>query len=320
MAWPKLVFAHQPELNIDMFDTFDFLNLVLDTITDHIAIIDDQGIIIYVNKSWVEFGLSNGMNQKKQWLGLNYFDACGSQDNREGADARRGIESVLNGRNTSFYHEYPCHSSTDKRWFLMRVNAIIYNKSRIVIIAHSNISERKTAEEQALHLSRTDSLTGLSNRRHFDDFFANEWKRCIRLQAPITLALIDIDYFKHLNDSQGHHAGDKCLEVISDILKEFTKRPSDICARYGGDEFVVVYGNSVMDESLVLILKIMDTIRKREILNPNSPINRIVTVSIGLVTTYPDIDSSTEALVKTADRLLFKAKDGGRDNIEFETI
>jgi diguanylate cyclase (GGDEF)-like protein len=199
----------------------------------------------------------------------------------------------------------------------MRVNSIVYNNSRILIIAHNNISERKAAEEQALQLSRTDSLTGLSNRRHFDDFYVNEWKRCIRLQAPITLALIDIDHFKHLNDSQGHNAGDKCLK---EILKDFSMRPSDISARYGGDEFVVVYGNSTMEESLVLMLKLLDTFRKREIPNPNSPISNIVTISIGLVTTYPGIDSPHEELIKAADNLLFKAKDGGRDNIEFATI
>ncbi|MCG7903976.1 sensor domain-containing diguanylate cyclase [Candidatus Thiodiazotropha endoloripes] len=303
-----------------MFDTFDFLNLVLDTITDHIAVIDDQGTIIYVNKSWIDFGLSNGIPENTEWVGVNYFDACAPRDGAEELSVKSDIEDVINGKTRSFYHEYPCHSPTEKRWFQMRVNALEFDKSRIVIIDHSNITERKIAEEQALYLSRIDSLTGLSNRRHFDDFLTDEWKRCIRSQMPITMAMIDIDFFKHLNDSSGHHAGDECLETISDIMKEFAKRPSDVCARYGGDEFVIVYGNSAMDESLVLMLKLMDTIRKKEIPNPDSPISSNITVSIGLATAYPDIDSTEEDIIKAADTLLYKAKDGGRDHIEFATI
>ena len=307
-------------INNDMFDTFDFLKLVLDTLTDHIAVIDDQGTIVYVNKSWLDFGHSNGVDRNTKWVGSNYFDACGSQENTDGMKARTGIESVISGAKKAFYYEYPCHTSTGKRWFLMRVNGIEHGSSRIAIIDHSNITERKIAEQQAVHLSRTDSLTGLSNRRHFDEFLANEWKRCIRSQMPITLAMIDIDFFKHLNDSLGHHAGDESLEIISGIMKQFAKRPSDVCARYGGDEFVVVYGNSAMDESLVVILKLMDSIRKKEIPNPESPISSSVTVSIGLATAYPGLDSTEEDIIKAADRLLYKAKDAGRDHIEFATI
>ncbi|MCG7984261.1 MAG: diguanylate cyclase [Candidatus Thiodiazotropha lotti] len=303
-----------------MFNTFDFLKLVLDTITDHIAVIDDQGTIVYVNKSWIDFGLSNGISLDAEWIGVNYFDACTPLEKSKEMSVRSGIEDVITEKSRSFYHEYPCHSSTEKRWFQMRVHALEFNNSRIVIIDHSNITERKIAEDQALYLSRIDSLTGLSNRRHFDDFLSDEWKRCIRSQMPITLAMIDIDFFKHLNDSLGHHAGDESLETISEILKEFAKRPSDVCARYGGDEFVIVYGNSAMDESLVLMLKLMDTIRKKEIPNPDSPISSTITVSIGLATAYPGIDSTEEEIIKAADTLLYKAKDGGRDHIEFATI
>ncbi|MEW8240155.1 MAG: diguanylate cyclase [Candidatus Thiodiazotropha taylori] len=303
-----------------MFDTFDFLKVVLDTITDHISVIDDQGTIIYVNKSWIEFGSSNGIPQDTEWVGINYFDACAPREDPETMAVKSNIEAVINGKSSSYYHEYPCHSPLEDRWFLMRVTSLEFNGSRIVVIAHSNITERKDAEQQALHLSITDSLTGLSNRRHFDKFLTDEWKRCIRSQMPITLAMIDVDFFKHLNDSHGHHAGDECLGIISDILKEFAKRPSDVCARYGGDEFVIVYGNSAMDESLVLMLKLMDTIRKQEIPNPDSPISSTITVSIGLATAYPGIDSTEEEIIQAADKLLYKAKDGGRDHIEFATL
>ncbi|MCG8080337.1 MAG: PAS domain S-box protein, partial [Candidatus Thiodiazotropha taylori] len=158
-----------------MFDTFDFLKVVLDTITDHISVIDDQGTIIYVNKSWIEFGSSNGIPPSTEWVGVNYFDACAPREDPETMAVKSNIEAVINGKSSSYYHEYPCHSPLEDRWFLMRVNSLEFNGSRIVVIAHSNITERKDAEQQALHLSITDSLTGLSNRRHFDKFLTDEW-------------------------------------------------------------------------------------------------------------------------------------------------
>ncbi|MES9851387.1 MAG: sensor domain-containing diguanylate cyclase [Candidatus Thiodiazotropha sp. L084R] len=297
-----------------------FHNSILDTITDHIAVLDKSGVIVYVNKSWIEFGLNNGLSTQKEWLGVNYIENCKINIEDDTPLLAEVIQDILENRRSNYYLEYPCHSDTEQRWFLMRVTRFFSENELFIIIEHTNITERKLAEEHVIRLSQIDSLTGLANRRYFDDFFDSEWKRCTRSEMPISLAMIDIDYFKLLNDFSGHRAGDKCLKEISDILKNYTKRPTDICSRYGGDEFMIVYGNTVQDESLVLMLKLMDEIKKLEIPNPNSPINNTISVSIGLVTTYPDVDSNIEELIQASDRLLYKAKEGGRNYIEFLSI
>ncbi|MES9862060.1 MAG: sensor domain-containing diguanylate cyclase [Candidatus Thiodiazotropha sp. LLP2] len=297
-----------------------FHNSILNTIPDHIAVLNKTGTIVYVNKSWIEFGLNNGISIKKEWIGVNYIKSCNiciDDGNTPLADI---IQDVIDNKKTNYYLEYPCHCDTEERWFLMRVTRFFSENELFIIISHSNITERKLAEEDVIRLSQIDSLTGLANRRYFDDFFNDEWKRCTRSEMPISLAMIDIDYFKLLNDFSGHRAGDKCLKEISNILKNYTKRPTDICSRYGGDEFMIIYGNTAQDESLVLMLKLMDEIRKLEIPNPKSPINNIISLSIGLVTTYPDIDSKIEEFIQASDKLLYKAKEGGRNYIEFLTI
>ena len=303
--------------------SYDFLKSVIDTMTDHIAVIDYHGAILYVNRSWIDFGQRNGQAVSTNWIGANYLEACDRaicEGDSHSARVADGIRQVINNQRGDFYYEYPCDGKNDPRWFLMRATPFELDGKRFIVITHSNITERKQAEERIAHLSRIDSLTNLANRRYFDEFFANEWSRCTRVQMPITLAMIDIDYFKHLNDALGHHAGDDCLRAISSILKLYAKRPSDICARYGGDEFMVLYGNAALDESLVLILKLMDAIRKLEIPNPEAPNGPSVTVSIGLATAYPKIDTNEEDLIREADKLLYAAKEGGRDYVEFANL
>ena len=303
--------------------TYEFLSSVVNNITDHIAVIDDHGLILFVNQSWVAFGIENGHTEAKRWIGENYIDTCdqsASNGDAFGREAAAGIRSVINKDCPQFYYEYPYSSPEIEHWFLMRVVPLELDGGRFYVISHSNITERKQAEERIRHLSRVDTLTGLANRRYFDEFFAKEWSRCTRAQMPITLAMLDIDYFKHLNDSFGHHSGDDCLKSISNVLSTYAKRPSDICARYGGDEFMIVYGNTTLDEALVQILKLMDAIRKLEIPNPDAPTGPSVTVTIGLSTAYPEMDTNEEDLIRAADRLLYVAKDAGRDSVEFENL
>ncbi|MCU7812532.1 MAG: sensor domain-containing diguanylate cyclase [Candidatus Thiodiazotropha sp. (ex Notomyrtea botanica)] len=303
--------------------SYDFLNSILDSITHHIAVIDHRGLILYVNQSWIQFGKENDYADSPNWVGRNYLEACdisSAMGDHFGIEASEGIRNVINREREDFYYEYPCDSPTEKRWFLMRIVPFELEGKRFYVISHSNITERKQAENKILELSRADSLTGLSNRRYFDEYFINEWNRCTRAQVPLTLAIIDIDYFKLFNDSYGHYTGDDCLKSISSVLQSYTKRPSDLCARYGGDEFMIIYGNTSLDESLVLILKLMDAIRKLEIPNPNAPTGPSVTVSIGLATAYPEMETNEEDLIRAADRLLYTAKNEGRDSIKFDNI
>lgn len=297
-----------------------FLGSVLDAIAEHIAVIDEQGEIQYVNKSWFTYGNKNKCGISHDWNGVNYLDEC-DKGSLMGDDfstqAGKGIRSVITQRKSTFYFEYPCHSPDEMRWFMMRVTPLQVDKKRYFVISHQDVTERKLAEEEVKNLARLDGLTSIPNRRAFDEFLKNEWKRCCRLNMPICLAIIDIDYFKLLNDTYGHQAGDDALVKFGKLLKQFVNRPSDQCARYGGEEFVLVWGDTSLDQSLKLVNELLKKIIEFKIPNPKSPIHKYLTASVGLVQMLPDNTNSVSDLITDADCLLYKAKESGRNKVEY---
>jgi diguanylate cyclase (GGDEF)-like protein/PAS domain S-box-containing protein len=303
-----------------MNDSNEFLKLIVDTITESIVVIDKNGTILFVNQSWVRFGQNNSCVIGDKWGDNNYLEECdkaAKMGDDFGYQAAKGIRQVIEFDQELFYFEYPCHSPDEKRWFIMRVTPFILQNSKYFVISHQNITKRKIAEEKTLSLSRIDGLTNISNRRYFDDFLRNEWKRCARLKLPITLAIIDIDHFKSLNDTYGHQIGDDCLKIMGDLLKKYAKRPSDLCARYGGDEFAIVYGNNKLADSKIHFGYLIQDVRKLKIPNINSPTQSTVTVSIGIATMLPDNKNSETELIKAADKLLYHAKMNGRNQVSF---
>jgi len=177
-----------------MGGSYEFLSLVLDAITENIVVIDDVGEIKFVNKTWSEFGDNNACMIGDSWKGVNYIDECdkaAAMGDEFGAQAGEGIKSVISQEQENFYFEYPCHSPDEKRWFMMRVTPFQSENNHYFVISHQNITERKLAEEKVRKLARIDGLTDIANRRTFDDFLHQEWKRCSRLNKPICLAIAD---------------------------------------------------------------------------------------------------------------------------------
>ena len=302
-----------------MKNNYEFLSLVLDSITEHIVVIDKVGEIQYVNKSWTLFGNDNHCSIGNDWSDVNYIEECdkASQIGDDfGAQAANGIRSVINKYKETFYFEYPCHSPDQQRWFMMRVTPFSVAGTDYFVISHQNITERKIAEEEVRNRANIDGLTQISNRRSFDEFLSEEWRRCLRLKQPICLAIIDLDFFKILNDTYGHQAGDECLIKIGKILKTFINRPSDICARYGGEEFALVLGNTSLEQAKQLSNKLLDKIAALNIENKHSPTKSYLTASIGLAEMIPNTKTSKHELINQADKMLYKAKDNGRNRIE----
>ncbi len=302
-----------------MINRSQFFKLVLNTITEHIAVIDQHGGIQYVNTSWKDFGRNNFCRIKGNWIGVNYLaecDAAAALGDDFGVTAGAGIREVIAGDKPQFYLEYPCHSPDEKRWFMMRVTPFSIEESRCFVISHQNITERKIAEEKVLNLARIDGLTDIPNRRYFDEFLGNEWKRCARAKVPLSLALIDLDHFKLLNDTYGHQAGDEALIRVASLLKDFARRPADLCARYGGEEFAIIWAETAHEQAAYFAEKLLQLISNLNIANEKSPAKGRLTASIGLATLFPEHNSEESSLIAAADKLLYKAKKNGRDCIE----
>ena len=204
-----------------MTGSYEFLKSVLDTLTDHVVVIDKEGNIVFVNRQWIVFAEQNDCSVIRQWEGVNYLSVCDASA-RDGDDFGRkaadGINSVISEDRQAFYLEYPCHSDDEQRWFMMRVKPLRGKRSDYFVISHQNITERKLAEDKVLQLSLRDGLTSLANRRHFDAFLSGEWRRCTRLNMPLTLVLMDIDNFKWINDTYGHQVGG---QVLANVKRHF---------------------------------------------------------------------------------------------------
>ena len=300
-----------------MLNSNDFLTMVLDSIEHHIAVIDQHGQIQFVNHSWLSYGEKNGCLTDIHWHTVNYLKVCqdaAANGDEFGLAASHGIEQMISGQIDHFELEYPCHSEDEYRWFMMQVSRSILAQTPYFIIIHQDISSRKRAEDQALELARLDGLTNIANRRRFDEFINDEWNRCKRLMLPLSLLMIDIDFFKRLNDDYGHQVGDDCLKLLSEQLNQYANRPGDICARYGGEEFVVVLGNTYSQDALVIAESMLESVKQLNFPNKNSP-KSIVTVSIGLTTVIPQDSMSTADLIKAADQQLYLAKNNGRDRV-----
>jgi len=169
------------------------------------------------------------------------------------------------------------------------------------------------ANRELKRLSNTDALTGLANRRYLEEFLQREWQHAIRYRYPLSVLIIDIDFFKNYNDHLGHQAGDRCLQRLAEVLRDFQRRPGDLAARLGGEEFVVVLSGT--DEAGAE--KIAEEIRKKvlalKILHPSSEVSVYVSVSIGGASVVPSVDASKESLIEMADRAMYRAKQLGRN-------
>lgn len=160
-----------------------------------------------------------------------------------------------------------------------------------------------------------DGLTGLYNRRYFDEQFPVEWARAIRENQSIAMIMLDIDFFKRCNDIYGHATGDKCLIDVSTCLREQLNRPADFVARIGGEEFAVVLPNTVLDGAMQVAEKLRQAIEALQIENKGSEVVKVITVSIGVCCVVPAKDDQLEDLRKCSDIALYDAKESGRNKV-----
>ena len=161
----------------------------------------------------------------------------------------------------------------------------------------------------------TDPLTGVANRRSFDERLDTEWRRCRRNRAPIALIMIDIDRFKQYNDSYGHVSGDRCLVQVSAAMKASVRRAADLFCRYGGEEFVCLLPETNLESALARAQEFVRSVERLRIAHANSANAEVVTVSCGAAALVPDSDFEAQELVRQADRQLYAAKLAGRNRV-----
>lgn len=183
----------------------------------------------------------------------------------------------------------------------------------------SELRRRAAAEMAAEQLARIDGLTKLSNRRWFDEELSRKWARAARDRRPISLLMIDVDYFKPFNDTYGHQEGDRVLKAIADVIGETVKRPDDIAARYGGEEFVVLLPDTDQSGANRIAAAICARVRQLRLDHDMSE-HKIVTVSVGVATLTPHSGIPQSALVHDADVALYGAKGDGRNTVRVHSV
>lgn len=171
----------------------------------------------------------------------------------------------------------------------------------------------QSVNEQLKRLSSLDGLTGISNRRSFDERLNEEWNRERRNVAPLSLILIDIDFFKLYNDNYGHLAGDECLARVANCLKETVHRPGDFVARYGGEEFVVILPETDEKGAMVIAENLRLAVEKMNLEHKMSKVSNHVTISLGVATILPSKLITQETLIDSADKALYTSKEKGRN-------
>lgn len=196
------------------------------------------------------------------------------------------------------------------------LNAKIRALSRLEAMRRKSLelsSQLAQANSELEKLSRMDGLTGINNRRAFDHCLQAEMPRAARTGEPLSLILIDIDYFKLFNDTYGHQGGDDCLRQVAEALNRVSQRPGDMAARYGGEEFAIVLPETSLEGTTAVAESAIRQIQALAIAHARSPIAPVITLSMGVVTLIVDQATTPEHIIGRADHALYEAKEQGRN-------
>lgn len=241
---------------------------------------------------------------------------------------------VIQGRTTEIdglYHHHARHDGDNhnlcaenwcdmprvgrRRYLAVDASPIHDNDGKIVAVVETlrDMTEEKRAQIALEQLATRDGLTGLANRRCFDDTLHAEWQRALRQQQPLSLLMVDVDNFKQYNDAYGHLGGDECLQRIANAVAS-EMRANDLVARYGGEEFAVILPNQSLKGAAIVAERIRCRVEQLHL--PNLAASKqLVTVSIGAATALPAPENDPQQLVATADAALYRAKHMGRNRI-----
>ncbi|MEI6429749.1 MAG: GGDEF domain-containing protein [Pseudanabaena sp. ELA607] len=187
-----------------------------------------------------------------------------------------------------------------------------------LLVAHSRIFQLATnlltqANQRLKELTIIDPLTGIGNRRLFDQYFSRDWHLAIREKQWITVILCDVDYFKKYNDTYGHQAGDDCLRQVAHLIHNDCKRMTDIVARYGGEEFIISLLNVKAEQAIAIVERIQKSLSELKLPHVASSVSPYLTLSFGIAAIKPITNQNSSSLIELADQALYQAKEKGRN-------
>jgi diguanylate cyclase (GGDEF)-like protein len=189
------------------------------------------------------------------------------------------------------------------------------------LLQQAQLYKQLEAANQALkQLANMDGLTGLANRRRFDEYLNNQWMHLAPSDKPLSLILCDIDFFKRFNDKYGHPAGDLCLQKVAAVLNGAAQKNHDLVARYGGEEFAVIMPNTHAPGAVHVAALMQSGVRELQVEHLESGVSNYVTLSLGVATTIPNFESSPRDLILSADKALYQAKQEGRNRIILKQV
>jgi diguanylate cyclase (GGDEF)-like protein len=301
-----------------------YLQEAIDTLPTGLAIYDAQDRLVVFNRAAAEL---YPYRAGEDLIGHSYETLVRrALDAGQILDAIGREETWLSQRMLARGHRVGPQlcQTTDGRWMQFHEirtpsGFLVMERNEVTSLIQKNMALMQTNEKLA-HLSSTDPLTGLSNRRMFDQCLYAEWQRSARSQLPLSLLMVDIDHFKRYNDHYGHLAGDACLRKIASILFDCSQRTGEVVARYGGEEFSLLLPGTNSQEAQSIAQRCMDELERTQIPHANSPNAQILTLSMGVATVVAEPQVAPESLINAADVALYRAKGSGRSRFELATV
>lgn len=287
-----------------------FQQAVFDSISAQVVVLDQAGTIVQTNAAWRRYASELDCEETVGKCYLAVLADIVAHDQQVSQAVAAGLAAVAAGELPYFYASEPIQGPCSKRWFTIKVTPV-HDEAHRMVVTHEDVSVLKRAELASAALANVDTLTGALSRQHFMSLAEQELARSQRYELPLVVLMLDLDYFKRVNDSYGHSAGDAVLQgfvqTATAVLRE-----SDTIGRIGGEEFAVLLPNTTREGGCVLANRILEEVRSRPVEVGGKRI--AYTVSIGAESLSNQ--TSFAALLAQCDAALYRAKNGGRDRLE----
>ncbi len=294
--------------------------LILDTAGEGIFGVDNKGVMTFANRAAVDmlgFPLEKLLHSNHHDL-IHHSRHDGSSNPIEQCIVRKSLTTgeIIKSEVELFWradgNSFPVDITVTPLIEDNRVSGAVAAFHDITKQQSDELALRE-ANEKLEKLSYIDFMTGIPNRRSFEQILGNMWRHNLRLKQSLSILMIDIDYFKRFNDSYGHQVGDDCLKDVASTLSRGLYRPGDFLARYGGEEFVLILSETFIDGAELVAKRLCESIESLQILNEGSEVSKWVTISLGIASTIPVEGNSSEELIRQADKALYEAKKYGRN-------